>query len=80
MFQNNFIFHFLPSQVVAMPMDPRGRLPIIMYVETLGQIASNVYVFSVNSGVIHIQERVELGYKYKKNHTVEEQSSSLQKE
>lgn len=46
-----------------MPMDPRGRLTITICVETLGQIASSVYVFSINSGVIHTQEKVELGYK-----------------
>lgn len=63
MFQNNFIFHFLPFHVAAMPMDPRGRFLIIMCVGTLGKIAWSVYVFSANSGVIHIQERVELGYK-----------------
>lgn len=63
MFQNNFIFHFLPSHVAARPMDPRGRLTITICVETLGQIASSVYVFSINSGVIHTQEKVELGYK-----------------
>lgn len=46
-----------------MPVDPRGRITIVMCVETFGQIASSVFVLSINSDVFPIQERVELGYK-----------------